>query len=301
MLAAWLAVAAGCGAERSSAPTASTGGFPVRVNAANGEVRIPARPERIVSLSPTATETLFAIGAGPQVVAVDSRSSHPPDAPRTELSGLNPNIEAVAAYKPDLVVYASDPVELGESLDSLGVPRLLQPPAGDLADAYSQIRELGVATGHSLQAADLVERVEQSIERSVRSLPHFTRPLTYYHEVDQSYFTATSRTFIGQIYGLLGLRNIADGADRLGNGYPQLSAEFIIEANPDLIFLADARCCGQSAETLRQRPAWGQIAAVANGAVIPLDDDLASRWGPRVGDLVESVAGALRAAAPNLQ
>jgi iron complex transport system substrate-binding protein len=267
--------------------------FPVEVAAAGGTVTIERRPRRIVSLSPTATEILFAIGAGPRVVAVDEDSSYPIEAPRTKLSGFNPNTEALADYRPDLVIYSIEPGNLGASLDALGVPGILQPPAENLADTYAQILELGVATGEREEADRVVTGMKTEIAKIVQSRPLFPRAPTYYHELDENYFTATSKTFIGGIYELLGLKNIADAADHQGRGYPQLSGEYIIEANPDLVFLADARCCGQSAQTVAARPGWEKIAAVQHGGVIELDDDIASRWGPRIEEFLRSVAQSL--------
>jgi iron complex transport system substrate-binding protein len=268
------------------------------VKASNGPVAIARRPRRIVSLSPTATEILFAIGAGSQVVAVDDKSSYPTKAPRTKLSGFNPNTEALATYKPDLVIYATEPGNLGTSLRTIGVPGILQPAAGRLNDTYAQILQLGVATGHRSQAGRIVNKMKAEIGRIVRSLPRFKRPPTYYHELDENYFTATSKTFIGEIYRLLGLKNIADPADKQGSDYPQLSGEYIIKANPDLVFLADTRCCGQSARTVAARPGWQQIGAVQRGGVIELDDDIASRWGPRIVEFLRSVAEALKSFQP---
>jgi iron complex transport system substrate-binding protein len=135
--------------------------------------------------------------------------------------------------------------------------------------------------------------MKSQIQQLVASIPKFDHQLTYYHELDQTYYTATSNTFIGQVYGLLGLRNIADEAKGAASGYPQLSAEYIIKADPDVIFLADTKCCGQSAATVAKRPGWDQIAAVKDGAVVGLDDDVASRWGPRVVDLLQVVEQAL--------
>jgi iron complex transport system substrate-binding protein len=258
---------------------------------------IPAQgefPERIVSLSPTATEILFAIGAGPQVVAVDDASSYPTNAPKTKLSGYDPNTEALATYRPDLVVYSNEPGNLRPSLDAIKVHWIMQPPAERLDDTYAQILELGVATGHRSEARKVVEEMKAEIEGIVQSLPRLSRTPTYYHELDENYFTATSNTFIGGVYALLGLKNIADTADQQGSGYPQLSGEYIIQANPDLIFLADARCCGQSAATVAARPGWDKIAAVQNGGVIELDDDIASRWGPRIVEFLRSAARALK-------
>lgn len=286
-LATLLALFAGGCSEPPSPSSAPSGeSFPVTI----GAVTLPRRPERIVSLSPTATEILFAIGAGRQVVAVDEASSYPADAPRTELSGYTPNLEAIASYRPDLVVYSSDPGELAGALETLGTPGILQPPAGGLDDAYRQIEQLGAATGRRREAAKLVDSMKRRIAAIGRAAPEGVTPRTYYHELDEGYYTATSKTFIGEVYGLLGLDNIADAA---GTGYVQLSGEFIVRANPDLIFLADARCCGQSAATVAARPGWDQIDAVKNGAVFPLDDDVASRWGPRTVEFVEAVAAGL--------
>lgn len=291
--------AAGCAApvEPAAAPTESRGGFPVRVAAANGRVEIPRRPTRIVSLSPTATEILFAIGAGPQVVAVDGESSFPAEAPRTGLSGYTPNLEAIAGYRPDLVVF-SNPGELEDAMARTGVPAILQPAALGLEDTYRQIRQLGTATGRDRQAAGLVDGMKREIGAIVKTVPRFPRAPTYYHELDQSYFTATAKTFIGEAYALLGLTNIADGT---GSGYLQLSAEFIVRSDPDIIFLADASCCGQSAATLAARPGWDQIRAVREGTVVGLDGDIASRWGPRTVELVRSVAAALNSFEPRLR
>lgn len=288
-------LAAGCTDSRASKSSPSGGsGFPAEVDAANGRVTIPTRPERIVSLSPTATEILFAIGAGPQVVAVDNASTYPPDAPVTGLSGYTPNIEALTAQRPDLVVFSNDPASLESSLAAIGVPGILQPPAAGLEDTYRQILELGSAAGRGPEAARLVDAMQSELAAIVRTLPRFSRPPLYYHELDELYYTATSRTYIGEIYGMLGLENLADPADTGPTGFVQLSAEFIVSGNPDLIFLADARCCGQSAETVAGRPGWGRIDAVRTGAVIPLDDDIASRWGPRTVDFARTVAGILK-------
>jgi iron complex transport system substrate-binding protein len=282
--------------QSGSVPTSTANpqqsSFPLSVKAANGEVRIGKRPDRIVSLSPTATEMLFAIGAGDQVVAVDDNSNYPPQAPMTELSAYQPNVEAVAKYSPDLVVI-SDDLGIVKSLGKLSIPVMLEPAAKNLDDTYAQIEQLGAATGHVADAVHLVASMKSEIQHLVASAPDFDHPLIYYHELDQTYYTATSSTFIGQIYGLLGLRNIADEAKGAASGYPQLSAEYIIKADPDVIFLADTKCCGQSAATVAKRPGWDQIAAVKDGAVVSLDDDVASRWGPRVVDLLLVVEQAL--------
>lgn len=293
-LLALVASACGSGDAESGAPRIPEGGgFPVTIDAANGSVTIPQQPERIISLSPTSTEMLFALGAGDQVVAVDDNSNYPPEAPTTDLSGFEPNVEAVAEFDPDLVVVSDDVNDILKSLKALDIPAIQQPVAQVFDDTYAQIEQLGAGTGHVAEAAELVGSMQSEIEELAASAPVFDEPPTYYHELDQTFFTATSETFIGQVYSLAGLQNIADAAKGAGTGYPQLSAEYIIDANPDLIFLSDTKCCDQSAKTVAQRPGWSKLTAVKTGAVVELDDDIASRWGPRVVEFFAVVVSAL--------
>jgi iron complex transport system substrate-binding protein len=289
-------VASACGESSDPAASPTTppaAEFPVTVTAANGEVTIEARPERIVSLSPTGTEMLFAIGAGDQVEAVDDQSNFPPEAPASDLSGFEPNVEAISEFDPDLVVVSDDVEDLVASLEALGIPTLVQPAAANLDEAYAEIEVLGEATGNAEGAASVVDGMREDIDAILESVPDTAEPLTYYHELDPTFFSVTSNTFIGQVYSLLGLENIADAAQGASSGYPQLSAEYIVEADPQLIFLADTKCCGQNAQTVSQRAGWEQIRAVRDGGVVELDDDIASRWGPRIVDLLETVVDAL--------
>ena len=288
-------IAAACSSTqtRPGAGPSASASFPVTVRASNGPVTIKARPVRVVSLSPTATEMLFAIGAGPQVIAVDDQSNYPSTAPKTKLSSLEPNIEAIASYRPDLVVFANDVKQLAASLAKLGIAGLLQPAAGTLDDSYAQIRQLGTVTGRPNEAAAVVDKMRKDIRDILAGAPSFTAQPTYYHELDSTYFTATSNTFIGSVYSMLHLRNIADPADKESTGYPQLSPEFIVQSDPALIFLADTKCCAQSASTVAKRPGWAGIAAVRRDGVVALDDDIASRWGPRIVDFLRTVSGAL--------
>jgi iron complex transport system substrate-binding protein len=267
--------------------------FPVMVDAANGEVVVELRPARIVSLAPTATEILFAIGAGDQVIAADEFSNFPAEAPTTELSGFEPNVEAVAALDPDLVVVSDDFNDIVSALTSIEIPVIHHPAAVNLEDSYIQIEQLGAATGNIDGAASLVVSMQSEIDRLVTSMPEIEEPLSYYYELDGSLFSVTSETFIGEMFSLVGLENIADEAEGFETQYPQLSAEYIIDADPDLIFLADTKCCGESSETVAARPGWEQLTAVSRGSVVALDDDVASRWGPRVVELLETIVGAV--------
>jgi iron complex transport system substrate-binding protein len=295
-----LALAAGCGDDDESVPQSGEAGadaenatdvaFPAEVDAANGTVTIEAQPERIVSLSPTATEMLYAIGAGDQVVAVDDYSNYPEGAPMTDLSGFEPNVEAVTTYEPDLVVLSFDANDVVAGLERVDIPVLEFPAATSLDESYDQITQLGTATGHADEAGELVDGMQADIADLTDEVAERDQPLTYYHELDDQLHTATSGTFIGQIYALAGLDNVADAADD-GTGYPQVSAELLLDANPDLIFLAD-EAAGVDAADVAARPGWDQVTAVRNGDIVMLDPDITSRWGPRVVEFLRTVVKA---------
>lgn len=269
-----------------------SGPFPVTVVASNGKVTVSKKPRRIVSLSPTATETLFAIGAGRQVVAVDDQSDFPKSAPRSSLSGFTPNVEAIASYRPDLVVIAYDPKGLSGALARLGITVIHHDGAKTFAGAYRQIRQLGRVTDHEREAVRLVARMKARIAKIVRARKSDKR-LAVYHELTPDLYSATSKTFVGKVYEALGLRNIADAADSVGSGYPQLSSEYVVSQSPDLVVLADTVCCGQSAKTVAARPGWDRINAVRSGSVVRIDDSIASRWGPRLVNFFRAVSSAL--------
>lgn len=287
------------GATASSSPASSASSrgaaFPVSIAAANGTVKVGSRPTAILSLSPTATEMLYAIGAGSQVKAVDSLSDYPPQAPRTKLSAYQPNVEAIVAEKPDLVVESGDTGQLTKRLAAFSIPVLELPAPSNYAGEIHEFDELGQATGHVDQARQEAGRVGTELHRIAAAAPHHARPLTYYYELDQTYYSVTSSTFVGQLLALIGMKSIADqasGAAKSG-GYPQLSAEYIIKANPDYIILADTVCCHQDAAAVARRPGWSGLAAVKAGHIIGLNDDIASRWGPRVTDLLRTVETAV--------
>jgi len=264
--------------------------FPVTVIHDGGEVTLDEAPDTIVSLSPTGTEILFAIGAGDQVVAVDSFSYFPEEAPVTDLSAFDPNVEAILAYEPDLVIASGDSNDLVAGLEAVDVPVLLYGAANDFETAFAQFRALGDATGND--AGSVVEQIEADLQAAADSV-EVEPGLTYFHELSPDLFSATSATFIGEIYGLFDMVNIADEADADASGYPQLSAEYIVDADPDWVFLADTICCEVTPETFGQREAFTTMTAVEQGRVVGLSDDTTSRWGPRMVDFAEAVAAAL--------
>jgi iron complex transport system substrate-binding protein len=269
--------------------------FPVTLKFADGTFTITKSPTSIVSLSPTATEMLYAIGAGSQVKAVDEYSDFPTTAPKTTLNGYQPNVEAIAKYNPDLVVAAVDPAGFLAQMKALKIPVLYEPTAGNLSTAYAQYAPLGEATGHASQAQREVALIKTKIAHIIATTHRATTGASYYYEVDPTYYSATSSTFVGQLFALLGLKSIADSAKGVAasGGYPQLSSEFILKANPSYIFLADTVCCKANATTVSKRPGWSAMSAVKNHHIVPLNDDIASRWGPRIVILLQDVANAL--------
>jgi iron complex transport system substrate-binding protein len=290
-------------ASTSSSPAASSAsktGFPVTIPASNGSVKIASEPTRIVSLSPTATENLYAVGAGKQVVAVDETSDYPANAPRTSLNALSPNIEAIAKYNPSLVIAAADEGGLVAGLDKLGVPVLIEPTATSLDNAYAQIDQIGEATGHTAQAASVTKNMQDEIAADVKRAGALHSDLAYYWEISANpYYSATSQTLFGQIVGMFGLKNIADAANKASDdGYPELSEEYIVASKPQIIFLTDndAEDGGQTPAVVGARPGWSAIPAVKDHEVIALNDDIASRWGPRLPQLVATIAQAVESA-----
>ncbi|CAB5024283.1 unannotated protein [freshwater metagenome] len=249
---------------------------------------------KIVSLSATATEMLYAIGAQDQLVAVDNYSNYPEAAASFEnkIDASQPSAEAIAALDATVVLLAYDPGNLQTQLEALGITVWTGAAATSFDDSYKQITELGELTGKSTEAEALVASMKSDIETAVSSMELPDAPVSYFYELDNTYFSVTSNTFVGQIMSQFMLQNIADTAEA-GNDYPQLSQEAIISANPQLVFLADTKCCQQDAQSVAARPGWNKIDAVAKGNVVELDDDVASRWGPRVVDLVKQVAAAV--------
>jgi iron complex transport system substrate-binding protein len=296
-LAALMVVSVACGDDAATTNTTAAPETSAAVTAAPESTTtvgdsVPAEPAKaIVSLSPTATEMLFAIGAADQVIAVDDQSNFPAEATAKphDLSGFDSNVESIAALQPDLVVL-QDPT-LQPQLEDLGIAVWVGPAATTFDDIYAQMSQLGAATGHEDEANALIEKVKAEIAAAVAAAPKLDGGSVYL-ELDPTFYSVTSNTFLGSVFGLFGLANIADGIEP-GNDYPQLNAEYIVQQNPTLVFLADTKCCAQTAAEVSARPGWDAIAAVQNGSVIELDDDIAQRWGPRVVDLITAISDAV--------
>ena len=266
--------------------TAGDTGFPVTVVVGGVEVTVEEQPTSIVSLSPTATETLFAIGAGDQVVAVDEISDYPAEAPTTDLSGLTPNIEAIAELEPDLIVVGFDPDSIiTESFTALGVPVVVQAPAADREEVLAQIEQLGALTGHLDAAVALTADISARWDEAYGADADGTR---VYIEIDSTLYSASSSSFMGSVLVSMGFVNIADEADVDGFGFPQLSDEWIVSSDPQLIILGTDS--GVTPEDIATRPGWDVISAVVNENIVVIDSDLSSRWGPRFIEYVELMA-----------
>lgn len=303
--AATVALVAGCSSSASkttpdstaasSASNSAAAQFPVTVQTAAGSLTIAEKPTAIVSMSPTATEMLFAIGAGSQVKAVDKNSDYPANAPHTELDSYQLSAEAVANYRPDLVVVAGLPAKQAAQLKALHMTVLDEAAATGLDDTYRQLSQLGLVTGHPDGAAAAVAKMKRAIAAVVKDTPR-AAAAKYYYELDQTYYSVTSTTFIGRVLNLLGLTSIADAAKgaAASGGYPQLSSEFVVKFDPAYVFLADTKCCKQTPATIAKRPGWTALHAVTAGRVVALDDDIASRWGPRIVDLLRKVSQEIR-------
>lgn len=286
-----LALAA-CGDEEQPAAgpesTAPAAGFPVTVTRSDGrDLTIPDAPQRIASLSAAATEVLYAVGAGPQVVATDDYSDYPEEAQATpKLDAYQPNVEAIVGVEADLIIVAHDQDSIVEALDRLGEEVLFLEVPDTIDGVMEQVRLLAGATGHVEEGEHLAREMEERIEAVTDKLADAEEGPRIYHELDNTFYTAAPNSFVGGLYELLKAHNIAEGAP---TAYPQLTQEEILNRDPEVIILANADA-GESPETVSARPGWGVISAVKNDRIHIIDPDLISRPGPRVVDGLEALA-----------
>ena len=272
----------------SSLPDASA--FPAEVTDGSGRsLTIEAAPQAIASLSAGHTEVLFTIGAADAMTAVDNTSDCPDAAASLEqIDAFNPSVESIVALQADLIVLFFDPGDLVQSLENLGLDVLMMPSPTTVEGVYDQIEILGDATGHRGEAATLIAAMRVAVSAVTNGLEGLDGP-TFFHELDNTYFTAGPGSFIADLYDQLGAENIAEST---GQPFPQMSAEAIIAADPQVIILADEDA-GESADTVAARPGWGAIAAVQDGRVHVISPDIVSRPGPRLVEALETLAGFL--------
>ncbi len=280
--------AASCAAEEPvPAPVPATPPpFPRTILDAGGtSLRLEARPERIVSISAGATETLFAIGAADRLVAVDQFSDYPEAAkalPRVDYS--NPSAEQLIALHPDLVLMTRRHREIVERYRGLGLPILYLGEPADLEGVLRGIQLLGSATGTEDTASAVIASLRNRIEAvRARSAVATIRPRTYY-ELTPQLHSVGGRSFVGTMLSLAGAQNIAP-AD---STFPQLAAEAVLAADPEVIILAQVGA-KTTPTSVAQRPGWDAVSAVRDNRVYSIDSDAANRAGPRVVDALEEM------------
>ena len=278
----------------SPAHAASTK-YPLTVKFGGYTTKIAKKPAKIISLSPSATEILYAIGAGPQILAVDNLSNYPANAPVSEISAFEPSVEAILAKKPDLVLLSIDSTkapQIRNALVKLGIPVLMEKAPATLKDVYAENTLLARVTDRQAGAVKLNASMAKSIKETLAKAKKSSK-IRIFHELDDTYYSVTSNTFIGKVYKDFGVVNIADAAAGADNsGYPQLSAEYLLKSDPQVIFLADAQY-GVTADSVSKRAGWSQISAVKNKKIVELPADIPSRWGPRLVDFYKLIGNSL--------
>jgi iron complex transport system substrate-binding protein len=279
----------------ASPAQAATIKYPLTVKFGGYTTKIAKKPTKIISLSPSATEIFYAIGAGPQILAVDNLSNYPAGTPISEISAFEPNVEAILAKKPDLVLLSIDSAkapQIRNALVKLGIPVLMEKAPSTLKDVYAENTLLARVTDRQAGAVKLNASMAQSIKETLAKAKRSSK-IRIFHELDDTYFSATSNTFIGKVYKSFGVSNIADAAAGADNsGYPQLSAEYLLKSDPQVIFLADAQY-GVTADSVSKRAGWSQISAVKNKKIVELPADIPSRWGPRLVDFYKLIGSSL--------
>ena len=295
LLLALTLVMAACGGEKEPAaspePTAPATDFPLTVTRSDGRnLTIAEAPQRIASLSPAATEVLYAVGAGPQIVATDLQSDYPAEAENTtKLDAFQPNLEAIAGVEADLIIIASNQDDIVEALDRLGETVLFIEVPDTIDGVMGQVWLLARVSGHAEEGGRLAQEMKDRMRAVTDKLADVEEGPRVYHELDNTFFTVAPNSFVGDFYSLLKAHNIAEGAP---TAYPQLSQEEILDRDPEVIILADADA-GESAQTVKARPGWGVISAVKNDRIYVVDPDIVSRPGPRVADALEQLARVL--------
>ncbi|HVF25790.1 MAG TPA: ABC transporter substrate-binding protein [Anaerolineales bacterium] len=261
------------------------------------EVKLDGPAQRVLSMAPSNTEILFAIGAGSQVVGRDSLSDYPAEA--ADITDIGStfealNTESIVSLKPDLVLAAEiNTPEQVKQLEDLGLTVYYLKNPVTLDEMYDNLAIVAQLTGHEGEAAALIESLKARVAAVDEKIaPLSSRPSVFY-EMDATDpakpYTAGKGTFITLLIDRAGGYNIASDID----GYPQFSLEQVVTADPAFIILGDARY-GVSPESIAQRPGWENLSAVKNGNILPFNDDLASRPGPRLVDALEELAKLLR-------
>ncbi len=260
------------------------------------EVSILEPAKRVVSIAPSNTEILFAIGAAAQVVGRDELSDYPPEAVDVTSIGTTYgelNVEAIVALEPDLVLAAmiTSPEHV-QTLEDLGLVVFVLPNPMGMDELYDVLEMAGKLTGHETEAEDLVDELEIRVETVLETLAG-AAPVPVFYEIDgtdpNAPWTTGPGTFQDVLIGLAGGENIASDIEFWG----QLSLEEIVARDPAVIVFSESPYVATTPESLAERPGWGEIAAVINGRVYGIDGNWIDRPGPRYVDALETLAKVL--------
>ena len=277
--------------------TAPASGMLTFTDGLDREITLDGPAQRIVSLAPSNIEILFAIGAGDQVVGRDQFSDFPEEAKKVTDIGSTfeaLNTELIVSLKPDLVLAAEiNTPEQVKQLEELGLTVYYLKNPLTLEEMYGNLEIAARLTGHETEAATLIESLKARVAAVDEKIAPISSRFSVFYELDATDpakpFTAGKGTFITQLIDRAGGYNIASEID----GYPQMSLEQVVAADPAFIILGDAKY-GTSLESITQRPGWENLSAIKNGNVVPFNDDLVSRPGPRLVDALEELAKLLR-------
>jgi len=294
VLVAFSLLIAACTSQPSPAGLPEAAGEIVLVDGTGQEIRLEAPAQKIVSLAPSNTEILFAVGAGQQVIAREDFSNFPAEAADLPSIGGDMgkyNLEEITRLQPDLIL--ASPLtapEVLQSFEEINAVVFVLPNPGDLEDLYENLKTVGTLTGRKAEADELVEGLSARASAVLDKVAGVTERPRVFYELDSTDpakpWTAGPGTFVDMLIIQAGGQNV--GASLQGE-WAQISQEELIVQNPVIILLGDA-AYGVTPQQVAERPGWGEIAAVENGQVYPFNDDLSSRPGPRMIDALEEMA-----------
>ena len=242
--------------------------------------------QRVISLSTTHTEVIQVLGGESLLVGVDSFSET--ELPIEKIDAFTVTAEDLVELNPDLVIVAFDFNGIIEGLESLEINYALLPPARDFDDVYTQIEEIGALINKSDESLELVSAMQNDVEEIIQNFS--SENITVFHEIGFTYgiYTVNENSFIGEIYNLLGVNNVANlKEDPFGSGYPEFSEEEVLASNPNLIVVGHSDYLNKDLST---RVGWGEITAVQSGNVFFLDENLANNWGASTVDLLNTLS-----------
>ncbi|MGE3960367.1 MAG: ABC transporter substrate-binding protein [Dehalococcoidia bacterium] len=293
---------AGCSEDEAADVTATAEGTPsataatatatatvttIEVTDSSGETIVLEAPAvRIVSHSPAATEILFAIGAGDAVVAADEFSNYPPEAeslPKVTYS--TPDPEQDLGFDPDLVIFAGRQESSLAHFRELELRVFYLEEPSNLEGVFENIRTLGVLTGREAEAESVVAEMQATLDEVAAAIADVEEGPVVFYELTEDLYTVSPNSFIGAALSFVKARNVAEGVD---GDFPQLTSEAIVEANPDVILMADADFVDPA--SVPERAGWSAITAVTEGQIHPVDGDIMSRPGPRIVDGIADLA-----------